>query len=66
MIFIIIVVKDYILRDRRDKTMEIKYTRCRECGYVYQDGLCKCPQCGATQPITENIGDNEPTFNILD
>ena len=46
--------------------MEIKYTRCTECGYVYADSFHKCPQCGATQSISEDINNTEPVFNILD
>lgn len=45
--------------------MDITYVRCKECGYVYDGTLDKCPHCGAETPITEDFG-NEPVFNILD
>lgn len=46
--------------------VEIKYVRCSECGYIYQESFGKCPQCGAQQPITEDVNNTEPVFNILD
>ena len=46
--------------------MEINYVRCKECGYVYNDSLSECPNCGAeNNSITEDLSE-AVVFNILD
>jgi len=44
---------------------EIKYKRCPNCSYVYEDTLEKCPQCNEPNSINESV-DNEPVFNLMD
>lgn len=41
------------------------YVRCKNCSYVYEVTLDKCPMCGADTMISEGE-DKEKVFNIID
>lgn len=49
-----------------------EYTRCIECGYIYENSAKSCPNCGTPNgnKVCEDILDinesSEPVFNIND
>lgn len=53
-------------------TTNHEYTRCSECGYIYENSAKSCPNCGTqnSNKVYEDILDinesSEPVFNIID
>ena len=53
-------------------TTNNEYTRCSECGYIYENSAKSCPNCGTqnSNKVYEDILDinesSEPVFNIID
>ena len=57
--------------DKKSVTNE-NFTRCSECGYIYESSAKSCPNCGTLNSnarVFEQVSINEsaePVFNIID
>jgi predicted Zn-ribbon and HTH transcriptional regulator len=41
-------------------------TRCKNCGWIYNSELIKCPNCNQDTEISEDLNTLENLFNISD